>query len=110
MSLHDMYMIHGATVNRSSKRRAGVAIRYMPGTSVFERNLMQASTAAAIRSTSRAGRSGCCAGAIAPAATSLDRYCPRRRLASAVSSGEGEMKRQPERIARRPFGIVIACE
>src|SRR5262245_17162565 len=40
MSLHDIYMIHGATVNRSPMRRAGVAIRYMPGTSVFERNLM----------------------------------------------------------------------
>ena len=25
--------------NRSPRRRAGVAIRYMPGTSVFERNL-----------------------------------------------------------------------
>jgi ectoine hydroxylase-related dioxygenase (phytanoyl-CoA dioxygenase family) len=45
MSLHDVYMIHGATVNRSPMRRAGVAIRYMPGSSVFERNLMQASTA-----------------------------------------------------------------
>ncbi len=40
MSLHDVYMIHGATVNRSPMRRAGVAIRYMPGTSVFERNLI----------------------------------------------------------------------
>jgi hypothetical protein len=45
MSLHDVYMIHGATVNRSSRRRAGVAIRYMPGTSVFERDLMPASSA-----------------------------------------------------------------
>jgi hypothetical protein len=41
MSLHDIYMIHGATVNRSPMRRAGVAIRYMPGTSVFDRNLMK---------------------------------------------------------------------
>lgn len=41
MSLHDVYMIHGATVNRSPQRRAGVAIRYMPGTSVMERNLMK---------------------------------------------------------------------
>jgi ectoine hydroxylase-related dioxygenase (phytanoyl-CoA dioxygenase family) len=45
MSLHDVYMIHGAAANRSSKRRAGVAIRYMPGTSVFERDLMPASSA-----------------------------------------------------------------
>jgi len=41
MSLHDVYMIHGATVNRSPLRRAGVAIRYMPGTSVFERDLIK---------------------------------------------------------------------
>lgn len=40
MSLHDVYMIHGATANRSPQRRAGVAIRYMPATSVFERNLI----------------------------------------------------------------------
>ncbi len=39
MSMHDVYMIHGAKVNHSAKRRAGVALRYMPGTSVFERNL-----------------------------------------------------------------------
>ena len=39
MSMHDVFMVHGAAVNRSAKRRAGVALRYMPGTSVFERNL-----------------------------------------------------------------------
>lgn len=39
MSMHDVYMIHGANANRSAKRRTGVALRYMPGTSVFERNL-----------------------------------------------------------------------
>ena len=39
MSMHDVYMIHGANANRSPKRRAGVALRYMPGTSVFERQL-----------------------------------------------------------------------
>ena len=43
MSLHDVYMIHGANANRSPQRRAGVAIRYMPGTSVFERGLIQRS-------------------------------------------------------------------
>jgi Phytanoyl-CoA dioxygenase (PhyH) len=42
MSMHDIYMIHGANPNRSPLRRAGVAIRYMPGTSVFERNLIPA--------------------------------------------------------------------
>ncbi len=39
MSMHDVFMIHGADANTSSQRRAGVAIRYMPATSVFERNL-----------------------------------------------------------------------
>ena len=39
MSLHDVYMIHGARANTSGKRRTGVALRYMPATSVFERNL-----------------------------------------------------------------------
>ena len=43
MSLHDVYMIHGANVNRSPQRRAGVAIRFMPATSVFERNLIETS-------------------------------------------------------------------
>lgn len=39
MSLHDVYMVHGAGANRSLRRRAGIALRYMPATSVFERNL-----------------------------------------------------------------------
>ena len=37
MSLHDVYMIHGSNPNTSTKRRAGVAIRYMPATSHFRR-------------------------------------------------------------------------
>ncbi len=39
MSLHDVYMIHGAAANRSAQRRTGVALRYMPSSSVFERHL-----------------------------------------------------------------------
>jgi len=39
MSMHDVYMIHGANANRSPKRRTGVALRYMPGTAVFDRQL-----------------------------------------------------------------------
>jgi ectoine hydroxylase-related dioxygenase (phytanoyl-CoA dioxygenase family) len=39
MSMHDVYMIHGAEANRSSQRRTGVALRYMPTTSLFDRNL-----------------------------------------------------------------------
>ena len=49
MSLHDIYMIHGANVNRSPRRRAGVAIRYMPGSSVFERGLMAPGDASGYR-------------------------------------------------------------
>jgi hypothetical protein len=39
MSLHDVYMIHGAKANVSNKRRTGVALRYMPGSSHFDRSL-----------------------------------------------------------------------
>jgi hypothetical protein len=39
ISLHDVYMIHGANKNTSAKRRTGVALRYMPGSSVFRRDL-----------------------------------------------------------------------
>jgi hypothetical protein len=39
MSLHDVYMIHGANANRSTQRRTGVALRYMPASSVFDRSL-----------------------------------------------------------------------
>ena len=39
MSMHDVYMIHGAAANTSPHRRAGVALRYMPATSVFDRGL-----------------------------------------------------------------------
>ena len=44
MSLHDVYLIHGAEANRSGKRRTGIALRYMPGTSVFERDISLAGT------------------------------------------------------------------
>ncbi len=39
MSMHDVYMIHGAQANRSTQRRTGVALRFMPGTSLFDRSL-----------------------------------------------------------------------
>ena len=39
MSMHDVYMIHGAKANRSAQRRTGVALRYMPASSHFDRNL-----------------------------------------------------------------------
>ncbi|MBP6902180.1 MAG: phytanoyl-CoA dioxygenase family protein [Burkholderiaceae bacterium] len=39
MSLHDVHMIHGAAANTSDQRRTGVALRYMPATSLFDRGL-----------------------------------------------------------------------
>jgi hypothetical protein len=39
MSLHDVYMVHGAKANLSDQRRTGVALRYMPATSLFDRHL-----------------------------------------------------------------------
>jgi hypothetical protein len=39
LSLHDVYLIHGSAANTSGRRRAGYAIRYMPATSHFDRNL-----------------------------------------------------------------------
>ena len=41
MSMHDVYLIHGSNPNRSTRRRAGVAIRYMPATSHFDRELYE---------------------------------------------------------------------
>lgn len=38
-SMHDVYTVHGSNPNTSSRRRAGVALRYMPAASVLEREL-----------------------------------------------------------------------
>lgn len=46
MSMHDVYMVHGSNANTSNKRRAGVAIRYMPASSHFRRDLYPARSAA----------------------------------------------------------------
>ncbi|MGI9522947.1 MAG: phytanoyl-CoA dioxygenase family protein [Hyphomicrobiaceae bacterium] len=43
MSMHDVYLVHGAAANVSPKRRAGVALRYMPASSVFDRAVRPAS-------------------------------------------------------------------
>ncbi|MCJ8328419.1 MAG: phytanoyl-CoA dioxygenase family protein [Lentisphaeria bacterium] len=47
MSLHDVYMIHGSNANQSTKRRAGLAIRYMPASSHFDREIFQAGESSA---------------------------------------------------------------
>lgn len=38
ISLHDVYMVHGSAANRSSRRRADYAIRYMPATTLYDRS------------------------------------------------------------------------
>lgn len=38
ISLHDVYTVHGSNHNRSGKRRADYAIRYMPATSLYDRS------------------------------------------------------------------------
>lgn len=38
-SLHDVFLVHGSAPNRSSRRRAGYAVRYMPATSHYDRSL-----------------------------------------------------------------------
>jgi hypothetical protein len=43
MSLHDVYMIHGSNRNTSARRRAGLAIRYMPASSLFDREMFKRS-------------------------------------------------------------------
>jgi hypothetical protein len=49
MSIHDVYMIHGSHANRSDKRRAGLAIRYMPATSLYDRSIKLTGGATAIK-------------------------------------------------------------
>jgi ectoine hydroxylase-related dioxygenase (phytanoyl-CoA dioxygenase family) len=39
MSMHDVYLIHGSRPNTSPRRRAGVAVRFMPATSRFDRTV-----------------------------------------------------------------------
>ena len=41
MSLHDIYLIHGSNANTSGKRRAGIALRYMPASSYFDRAMFE---------------------------------------------------------------------
>ncbi len=39
MSMHDVYLLHGSNANNSPHRRAGIALRYMPATSLFDRTI-----------------------------------------------------------------------
>ena len=38
-SLHDVYLVHGSAANRSTRRRSGFAIRYMPASSLFDHGI-----------------------------------------------------------------------
>ena len=49
LSLHDVYLIHGSNANLSPRRRAGIAIRYMPATSHFQRDTSVPGTNAGYR-------------------------------------------------------------
>ncbi len=40
MSLHDVRLIHGSLANSSGQRRAALIMRYMPGTSHYDRSLV----------------------------------------------------------------------
>ncbi len=39
ISLHDVFLAHGSEANRSPQARRGMTLRYMPTTSVFDRDL-----------------------------------------------------------------------
>jgi len=39
ISLHDVFLVHGSNENNSDKRRAGLVLRYMPTSSIFDRNV-----------------------------------------------------------------------
>jgi ectoine hydroxylase-related dioxygenase (phytanoyl-CoA dioxygenase family) len=39
VSLHDVYLLHGSEPNRSSRPRRGMTMRFMPTTSLFDRQL-----------------------------------------------------------------------
>ena len=39
LSLHDIYLVHGSNANRSGRRRAGYVMRYLPGTSLYDREM-----------------------------------------------------------------------
>ena len=39
ISLHDVFLLHGSEANRSDRPRRGMTLRFMPTTSVFDRDL-----------------------------------------------------------------------
>jgi hypothetical protein len=49
MSIHDAWTVHGSRANSSDRRRTGLAIRYMPATSLYDRTIARPGGAGAIR-------------------------------------------------------------
>jgi hypothetical protein len=49
LSMHDVYLVHGSSPNTSGRRRAGLAIRYMPATSWFRRDVEMPFTGYAVQ-------------------------------------------------------------
>ena len=49
MSIHDAYTVHGSLPNHSSMRRAGVTLRYMPATSLYDRSIKMTGGSRALR-------------------------------------------------------------
>ena len=49
LPFRDAFLVHGSAANRSRRRRAGLAIRYMPATSRYDRAMTRTGGAAAIR-------------------------------------------------------------
>lgn len=45
-SMHESYLVHGSNANTSTRRRAGIAMRYMPTTSIFRRDLFKTNASA----------------------------------------------------------------
>ncbi len=41
ISLHDVYLVHGSGANHSSQSRRGMTLRYMPTSSVYDRQLAE---------------------------------------------------------------------
>ena len=39
LSMHDVHLVHGSNPNRSGSRRAGYAMRYFPGTTLYDREM-----------------------------------------------------------------------
>ncbi|MFN0163643.1 MAG: phytanoyl-CoA dioxygenase family protein [Burkholderiales bacterium] len=49
MSLHDVYLLHGSEANTSPRSRRGMTMRFMPTTSLFDRDLARAKARAQAR-------------------------------------------------------------